>query len=329
MLSFSKSPLLSLSIIVVILLCAALNNDHPATVESFLLQPPTSTSPHHELPIRKQHRLKTTEHKAMAPSEQDRLLLTEPAQTAFIVAEMKSFLTDAAERNDGPSGQLTRWELSEKDMRAANLIDEDGCIVDEDYREAKILMEMDSSSSNIDDECGKLLAINILCNTTRATFQDGFINQPGLLSSLGSAICYFRDAFRNGQNLAACERVGLSDYVVAHHITDMYHHRNFRGAYTKTLTPYGTGEIAARIAVGLADDANDSIVGRDDRKDSKATAKEEEYVEEDECILWSPTTPDVCIHWKSDDEAWRKKRFERIQMEGTKDPRRGGSGTMR
>lgn len=327
---FSKPPLLSL--IVIIILLRAAQNDHPATVESFLLQPPTSTSttsrPHH-FPIRKQqqHRYKTTQHKAMAPSEQDRLLLTEPAQTAFIVAEMKSFLTDAAERNDGPSGQLTRWEMSEKDMRAANLIDEDGNIVDEDYREAKMLMAMDNNNSN--DECGKLLAINILCNTTRTTFQDGFINQPGLLSSLGSAICYFRDAFRNGQNLAACERVGLSDYVVAHHITDMYHHRNFRGAYTKTLTPSGTGEIAARIAVGLVDDdTNDSIVGGDDRKDSKAKEEEEEE-EEDECILWSPTTPDVCIHWKSDDEAWRKKRFERIQMEGTKDPRRGGSGTMR
>ena len=31
----------------------------------------------------------------------------------------------------------------------------------------------------------------------------------------------------------------------------MYHHRNFRGAYTKTLTPSGDGDVAARIAVGL------------------------------------------------------------------------------
>ena len=34
--------------------------------------------------------------------------------------------------------------------------------------------------------------------------------------------------------------------------------------------------------------------------------------DEDECILWSPTTEGVCIHWASDNEAWRKKRFERI-----------------
>ena len=62
-----------------------------------------------------------------------------------------------------------------------------------------------------------------------------------------------------------------------------------------------------------------------DQSENKAEVEEEK----DECILWSPTTEGVCIHWKSDDEAWRKKRFERIQMEGTKDPRRGGSGTMR
>ena len=41
--------------------------------------------------------------------------------------------------------------------------------------------------------------------------------------------------------------------------------------------------------------------------------------EDDECLCWSPTQPDVCIHWKSDNEAYRKTRFERIQMEGTKD----------
>jgi len=250
-------------VIIVILLCAAQDHRHPAAaVESFLLQPPTS---HHHAshPIRKQRSpiiVTTTQQHAMAPSEQDRLLLTESAQTAFIVAEMKSFLTDAVERNDGPSGQLMRWELSEKDMLAANLIDRSGTIINEEYQEAKRLMAMDYSNNNNDDDedCGKLLAINILCNTTRDTFQDGFTNQPGLLSSLGSAICYFRDAFRNGPNLAACERVGLSDYVVAHHITDMYHHRNFRGAYTKTLAPSGTGEIAARIAVGLGDDVTDT-----------------------------------------------------------------------
>ena len=171
-------------------------------------------------------------------------------------------------------------------------------------------------------------AIDLLCNVTQSTFKDGF--ELGILSALGSAICYFRDAYRSPTNLAACERIGLSDYTVAHHITDMYHHRNFRGAYTKTLTPSGDGDVAARIAVGLEEpkidvnkrSSNNSI------EDTDADVIIDEH-DDDECIQWSPTNPDICIHWASDNEAWRKKRFERIQMEGTKDPRRGGSGTSR
>ena len=104
---------------------------------------------------------------------------------------------------------------------------------------------------------------------------------------------------------------------------------SFRGAYTKTLTPSGMGEIAAMIAVGL-DEEHEETVGSDRKLEENATQDtNEDEEEEDECLLWSPTSPGVCIHWKSDDEAWRKKRFERIQMEGTKDPRRGGSGTTR
>mmetsp|Transcript_10515 Transcript_10515/g.14090 ORF Transcript_10515/g.14090 Transcript_10515/m.14090 type:complete len:99 (+) Transcript_10515:719-1015(+) len=98
----------------------------------------------------------------------------------------------------------------------------------------------------------------------------------------------------------------------------MYHHRCFRGAYTKTLAPSGLGEIAAKVAVGL-----------DTEEEKGGGIEGDEIGEEDECLLWSPTTPGVCVHWKSEDEAWRKKRFERIQMEGTRDPRRGGSGTTR
>lgn len=260
---------------------------------------------------------------AMPASEQERLLLTEPAQTAFITAEMRSFLSLALKRNDGPSGHLSRWELSSNDKIAAGLADSEGNVTDEEYLEAKRSMAADADGG--DD------AINLLCDATSRTFQDGFSNQPGLLSSLGSAICYFRDAFRTPVHFAACERVGLSDYDVAHHITDMYHHRNFRGAYTKTLTPSGSGEIAARAAVGLDAEVSkrsDNSGKEGDIMDAMVDGMTGED-DGDECVLWSPTTSGVCIHWKSDDEAWRKKRFERIQMEGTKDPRRGGSGGTR
>ena len=113
---------------------------------------------------------------------------------------------------------------------------------------------------------------------------------------------------------APLERVGLSSYEAAHHITDMYHHRAFRGTYTKTLQPSGCGEIAAREAVGLP--PLDALAGGDGD-------------EVDECVLWSPTNEGVCLQWASEDDAWRQRRFERVQMEGTRDPRRGGSGTTR
>lgn len=308
---------------------------HPS---STLCNPKRHTSTTHQ---QQHHHLYNK--KKLAPSEVDRLLLTEPAQTAFITAEMQSFLTDMLVKNDQPSGHLTRWTLSNKDLQSCNLIDENGAIVNKEYLEAKQLMSNndtifittkdsdgnDGTVVNTEISVGGKLAIDTLCNTTRLTFQDGFTNQPGLLSALGSAICYFRDAFRTGTNLAACERIGVSDYTVAHHITDMYHHRNFRGAYTKTLTPYGSGEIAARAAVGLIDEITSDDGKTAMQGDNVAASILDEDEDEDECILWSPTTEGVCIHWKSEDEAWRKKRFERIQMEGTKDPRRGGSGTTR
>ena len=115
--------------------------------------------------------------------------------------------------------------MSRSDKLVANLVDEMGEVINEEYKEAKL-----SFGSNNDDNDGRGRSIDLLCNATSNTFQDGLVNQPSLLSALGSAICYFRDAYRIPTNLAACERVGLSDYTVAHHITDCYHHRNFRGA---------------------------------------------------------------------------------------------------
>ena len=135
------------------------------------------------------------------------------------------------------------------------------------------------------------------------------------LSNLGSAISFFRDTFEGSKALVEpLERVGLSGYQVAHHITDMYHHRTFRGTYTKTLQPSGLGEIAAREAVGLS-----------------VAKEEEEEEEEDVCLLWSPTGSGACLQWASEEDAFTgtRRRFEKVQMEGTRDPRRGGSGTTR
>lgn len=143
---------------------------------------------------------------ALPASEQERLLRTEPAQTAFITEEMRSFLTMSLDRADNPSGHIydTKWVMPMKDKLAANLIDNEGNIINDEYEKAQQLFMTDDGGD---------IAIELLCNATSATFRDGFNNQPGLLSALGSAICYFREAYRTPTHLAACERIGLSDYA--------------------------------------------------------------------------------------------------------------------
>ena len=247
----------------------------------------------------------------MSKADEERLLLSEPALNAFIVAEMRSFLTNTAKEIERSPNVVRKWEITAKEKIKLNLINERMEVINEEYAASKSTLSTD-------------MAIDLLCNTTQTIFHDGYINEQGLLSALGSAILFFKNGFRSSpENLAACEIIGLSDYTIAHHITDMYHHRCFRGTYTKTLAPSGEGEIAARIAVGLnTDGSNSELIEANSGEESNEG-------NEDECLLWSPTTPGVCLHWKSDDAAWRKKRFERIQMEGTRDPRRGGSGTTR
>lgn len=243
--------------------------------------------------------------KKLSKSDEERLLSSEPALTAFIVAEMRHFLTS---KSNEP-GTLSKWTLPDREKIELELVNEGMEIINSDYELAITTLSPS-------------MAIDLLCNTTQAAFQDGYTNEQGLLSALGSAILFFKNVYRSSpQDLAACEIIGFSDYDVAHHITDMYHHRCFRGAYTKTLAPSGEGEKAARLAVGL----DPEVIFNHDGG-GVSSAKEED---DDECLVWSPTTPGVCLHWKSDDEAWRKTRFERVQMEGTRDPRRGGSGTSR
>jgi hypothetical protein len=263
----------------------------------------------------------------LSESDKERLLFGEIGLTAFIVAEMRHFVNETMVEYDQKrrySGH--KWVMPDHEKIAEGLIDESsGDIINAEYQDAIVRFQ------GID---GGILAVDLICGTTKDAFQDGF-RQAGLLSALGSAIIFFRNFYRTPTLIAACERIGLSDYAVAHHITDMYHHRVFRGAYTKTLQPSGEGEIAARTAVGIdvnlpsADGAEREKPPMQREETSSSTEQIDEHDDDDECLLWSPTTPGLCLHWKSDDEAWRTKRFERIQMEGTRDPRRGGSGTTR
>jgi hypothetical protein len=277
----------------------------------------------------------------MSQSDEERLLMGQVAMTAFIVAEMRHFVNatmldfDTGRRYDKykwqmPIHEKVQMKLVEQPLLGAR----NETFMQNDDEESSFpsvvpTREYADMIAKFQGTNGGNLAVNLLCNTTEAAF--GQAMDEGLMSALGCAILFFRNFFRATPELVvACERIGLSDYEVAHHITDMYHHRSFRGAYTKTLAPSGVGEVAARRAVGL--EAVDVVFDIDDdnsMETSSTATSTGETRDDDECILWSPTTPGMCLHWKSDDNAWRNKRFERIQMEGTRDPRRGGSGTTR
>lgn len=275
--------------------------------------------------------------KKLSQADKDRLLMSEVGLTAFIVAEMRHFCNQTVVEFDQGQRFETKWTMSldqilQMGLAQKNIIDKS----DKDEEpEEEIVYDAEYAKQSANMTANE--AVDLICDLTQTAFAQGY-SEPGLLSALGSAILYFRDFYRTPAAIAACERIGLSDYAVAHHVTDMYHHRTFRGAYTKTLAASGSGEIAAAVAVGLmdaveAEKARDGK-GRGGRDDANPQAqsqspKDEERDADDECLQWSPTTPGLCLHWKSDNEKWRKTRFERIQMEGTKDPRRGGSGTTR
>ena len=143
---------------------------------------------------------------------------------------------------------------------------------------------------------------------TRAAYRAA--DNADVMGSLSTGLAFLRPRFEGADLVGPLARARLSPYQLAHHITDMYHHRCFRGAPTKTLAATGAGEVAARAAVGLPPMAE---------------------AEDDDCIVWTPDgiTPRECLQRRSDADAWRQRRFERVQMEGTRDPRRGSSGTSR
>lgn len=304
--------------------------------------------------------------KKLSQADEERLLLSEPAMTAYIVAEMEYFLNQTMKEFDQMPFELQqrrKWKIPLEEMTnypfplvvttenntttesvsattssssfstTTNYIDNvdtDSTIVFDNTEYIQAVQNFNNNSTE---------AIDLVVNITQYAIQEAYETQPGLWSALGSAILFFRDYYRQTPTLlAACERIGLSDYQIAHHITDMYHHCNFRGTYTKTLQPSGVGDLAARKAVGLEVEKkiDEKKKKQEQEEKSKTTNGKNNVIndddirdDDDECLCWSPTTPGVCLHWKSDDENWRKKRFERIQMEGTRDPRRGGSGTTR
>lgn len=159
----------------------------------------------------------------------------------------------------------------------------------------------------VDDE----ISAKAISDAARVAYSEA--SKEGILSNHGALIAFITSELRTYTILEPhMKRLKTRPHGVAKRCVDMLHHIMYRGTYTSTQTPIGVGEIAAREAVGLP-------------------AIEDTGEDEDNCIVIPP--PEIvgtdCLWTESEDVAWRKKRFERITMEGFRDPRRGNSGTSR
>ena len=196
----------------------------------------------------------------LSVADEERLLLSEPAQNAFIVAEVRSFV-EAAIETQHTAADVERATSADVDLVAA---------------------------------------------AARMAFRTA--HREGILSSMSSLLAFFRVDFEREPLVAPLARAGLSPYGVAHHMTDMYHHLSFSGAPTRTAQPSGSGVTAARAAVGLSPVAEDTA---------------------EDCLVFSPLGTGNCLKTQADEDAFRTRRFERAQLEGNRDPRRGNSGSTR
>ena len=95
-------------------------------------------------------------------------------------------------------------------------------------------------------------AVDLICASTEHAFtmMHKAKDANDVLSNLGSAISYLRQFFRTEELYDPLERVGVTDYDVAHHMTDMYMARRDVGVgFARILQPSGAGMIAALAAV--------------------------------------------------------------------------------
>lgn len=143
----------------------------------------------------------------------------------------------------------------------------------------------------------------------------------GILSHHGALISYLNTELREYhpvcRSLLTKYFPHVTTYQVAKQAVDVLHHRLYRGTYTKTVQVTGAGDKAAREAVLGHIESNDD--------------NDEEEMEEEQCLVEPPPelTSSECLWTDKDDAAWRERRFEKITMEGWRDPRRGNSGTSR
>jgi len=124
----------------------------------------------------------------MSQADQERLLLSEPALNAFIVAEMRHFLTSALEENEKPHNKKRKWKLSTKEKIDLQLITDPKTVAaageEEDYDDENNNVVHHHHQVIINEEYAKAKksmtgadAIDLLCNKTSIIFHDGYTNE--------------------------------------------------------------------------------------------------------------------------------------------------------
>lgn len=261
--------------------CESINDDYDA---SFLQLPTLHVHHHHQ----------DTE-------DQQRLLLTETAVSAYLQAEIQSWLLapfDKDEEED-PNSEIESWMLEP--------------FLDNDHKTA--ITSVSEAATKVAES---------VADAYRLASQANILSNHGALISFMSTELNGQHPQKShdGNSGAAFVILKTNAYNVAKRAVDLLHHRLYRGTYTKTIAPIGVGEIAARKAVRLPPVLETQSADKEGQ---------ELDVDEDNCLVEAPPelTETDCLWTEDDDVAWRQKRFERITMEGWRDPRRGNSGTSR
>ena len=155
-------------------------------------------------------RLRTVPTMRVSAADEQRMLYSETALSAFISAEMRHF----CESKMAELGQDEKpEELAQREEQRDQLYGTSGPA-----------------------------AVDLICDTTEHAFKELHKSDASVLSALGSAITYLREYFKTDELAQPLARVGLADYEAAHHMTDMYMSRRDVGVgFARILQPSGAG----------------------------------------------------------------------------------------
>ena len=155
-------------------------------------------------------RPRTVPRMRVSAADEQRMLYSEAALSAFISAEMRHFC-------ESKMAELGHDEKPED------------------------LAQREEQRDQLYGTSGPA-AVDLICDTTEHAFKELHKSDASVLSALGSAITYLREYFKTDELAQPLARVGLTDYEAAHHMTDMYMSRRDVGVgFARILQPSGAG----------------------------------------------------------------------------------------